>query len=518
MLPRGDCKPDLVLINARILTQDAQVPVAQSLAVRGDRILWVGNDAEPRAFGTSSARVVDCGGGTLLPGFHDAHMHLLAYASTFSAVDCRPSQVSSIADIGRRIALQAARTPQGQWVSAWGYDPFHLAESRHPTRWDLDRVAPDHPIRLDHRSGHACVLNSVAMHRVGIFEDTDEPPGATIVRDLETGSPNGLLLEMQDYLDQRIPKSSAADMAPLVSQAALRLLSFGVTSIQDATHSNSLDRWGMFQYLMYEVKPLPRITLMPGAGHIAEFVGAGVQFGNGDDLLRLGHAKIMVTASSGAPTLSPVDLRSTVAGCTAHDFPVAIHAVESNVVRTVSEVLSKADTPPAQLPAHRIEHCSESPPDVLDAIVESQAAVVTQPGFIHHQGDRYLAEVSPALHPYLYRAASLAARGVSVAFSSDAPVSDPDPMPALRSALTRRTRSSGTLGEGEQMDIEAALRAYTLEPARLIGMDDRMGRLSPGYLADMVLFAEDLTSVDPDALIGVRPIMTILGGRVVWES
>ena len=137
------------------------------------------------------------------------------------------------------IAHQAARTPQGQWISAWGYDPFHLAENRHPTRWDIDRAVPDHPVRLNHRSGHACVLNSVAMDRVGIFDDTDEPPGATIARDLDTGSPNGLLLEMQDFLDQRTPKPSDAELTPLVRKAAHKLLSSGVTSIQDATHTNS---------------------------------------------------------------------------------------------------------------------------------------------------------------------------------------------------------------------------------------------------------------------------------------
>ena len=480
--------------------------------------MWAGSDDDSRQFVAPGARAIDCGGGTLVPGFHDAHVHLLAYASTFGAVDCRPSQVSSIADIVRQIAHHAARTPHGQWISAWGYDPFYLAESRHPTRWDLDRAAPDHPVRLNHRSGHACVLNSVAMDRVGVFDDTDEPPGATIARDLETGSPNGLLLEMQDFLDLRIPKPSVAELALLVREAALTLLSLGVTSVQDATHTNSVDRWNLFQDLESDIRPLPRITVMPGAGHIAEFGKAGMLFGSGSDMLRLGHAKIVVTESSGTPTPSREGLRAAVEECASYGFPVAVHAVEADVVRAVAEVLTDYRTPPAHGLSHRIEHCSESPPDVLDAVVGCGAAVVTQPGFIHHEGERYLSEVSPELHPYLYRAASLAKRGVNVAFSSDAPVSDPDPMPALHSALTRRTRSNETLGEHERLDFGAALRAYTLEPARLIGMDDLLGRLSPGYRADMALFAEDLISVEPDELPGLRPAMTILGGQVVWES
>lgn len=513
----GDAGPDLVLKNARILTQDARTPIAQSLAVRGDRIIWVGSDAGSREFHLQGARVVDCGGGTLIPGFHDAHMHLLAYASTLDAVDCRPGRVSSIEDIGRQIANRADRTPQGQWVSAWGYDPFYLAESRHPTRWDLDRASPDHPVRLNHGSGHACVLNSVAMDRVGIFANTDEPPGATIARDLETGSPNGLLLEMQDYLDQHIPSSSVAELEQLVSRASDNIFSLGITSIQDATHTNSPDRWKLFQYLSDRARPLPRITLMPGYAHIADFSDADKQ-SDGSNLLRLGHAKVLVTASSGTPSLSSEELRSVVDECISRGFPVAVHAVEADVVGAVAEALRESQTQSGRLLPHRIEHCSESPPDLLEAIVECGASVVTQPGFIHHEGDRYLAEVSPAMQPSLYRSASLARRGVSVAFSSDAPVSDPDPMPVLHASLTRRTRSGKVIGEGERLDFEASLRAYTLEPARLAGMDDRLGRLSPGYLADMALFAEDLASVEPDALIGMRPAMTILGGQVVWET
>ena len=518
MQQHGDTRPDLVLINACILTQDARIPNTQCLAVRGDRVLWVGRDAESRQFVTSGARVIDCGGGTLVPGFHDAHMHLLAYASTFGAVDCCPGQVSSIGDIGRQIAQRASVTPQGQWISAWGYDPFHLAENRHPTRWDLDGAAPDHPVRLNHRSGHACVLNSTAMEWVGIADSTDEPTGATIARDIETGSPNGLLLDMQDFLDQRIPKMAVSELTRLVHEAALRLLSFGITAIQDATHTNSLDRWGLYGDFASGIRSLPRITVMPGADHVAEFGNSGMRFSSGSDMLRIGHAKIMVTASSGTPTPSREDLRDTVEECASHGFPVAVHAVEADVVRTVAEVLAECQTPSTQGLLHRIEHCSESPPDLLDVLVECGASVVTQPGFIRYEGDRYIAEVSPAIQPYLYRTASLARRGVNVAFSSDAPVIDPDPMPALHAALTRRTRSNETIGEDERMAFGAALRAYTLEPARLIGMGDRLGRLSPGYVADMVLFDEDLTAIEPDSLLGLRPVLTILGGEVVWES
>ncbi len=515
MRATGDLQPDLILTNARVLTMDPRHPTSQSVAVRGDRIVWAGADAELPSITSAGTRVIDCVGGTLLPGFHDAHLHLLAFASSLDSVDCRPSHVSSIADICQQIAIRTEHTPRGEWVSAWGYDPLYLAERRHPTRWDLDRVAPHHPVRLNHRSGHACVLNSMAMDRVGIADNTDEPHGATIARDLESGTPNGLLLEMEDFLDGRIPRQSAAQLSDLVERAARRLLSFGVTSVQDATHTNSIDRWNLFQHLSAQGMLLPRITLMPGADHVADFADAGLRFGSGSDRLRIGHAKIMVTTSAGFATPSSDELKTIMRGCTSLGFPTAVHAVEAEVIRSVAEAISESPTLPGRFPTHRIEHCSESPPGVLNSVVECGAAVVTQPGFIHYEGDRYLAEVSSEMQPFLYRAASLAACGVGVAFSSDAPVSEPDPMKALYAAVTRRTSTGNSLGGHETMDIGAALSAYTIEPARATGIHDRLGRISPGSLADLVLFDEDLLNVEPDTLLSTRPVMTILGGREV---
>ena len=497
---------------------DTRHPTAQSVAVRGDRIVWIGSDSQLSVPATSGTRVIDCVGGMLLPGFHDAHLHLLAYASSLDAVDCRSSQVSSIADICQQMAIRTECTPQGEWVSAWGYDPFSLADGRHPTRWDLDRAVPHHPVRLNHRSGHACVLNSLAMERVGIADNTDEPPGATIARDLETGTPNGILLEMEDFLDGRIPRPSASELSAQFGRAARTLLSLGVTSLQDATHNNSIDRWSLLQRLSGQMEHLPRISLMPGADHVADFAAAGLGFGSGSEWLRIGHAKIMVTASTGFPTPSFADLKTAIDRCASLDFPVAIHAVEADVVRAVAEAISESRPLPDGLPPHRIEHCSEAPPDVMESIVECGAAVVTQPGFVHYEGDRYLAEVSPAMQRYLYRAGTLASRGVSFAFSTDSPVSDPDPMPALYAAVTRRTSSGNLLSGPEAMDIGAALSAYTLEPARVTGVHYHMGRITPGSLADMVLFDENLLTVEPSALLTIKPAMTILAGRVVWES
>ena len=417
----------------------------------------------PRTAYSATTRVVP----TLKASFHDAHIHLLAYAASLDAIDCRPPAVSSIAAILRAIAARASRTPPGEWLMATGYDHAALPERRHPTRQDLDRAAPRHPVRLDHVSGHAAALNTLALRRVGIGDDTDEPPGATIARDLETGAPNGVLFEMSAWLNGRIPRPSRARLAESLGRAFERLASYGVASVEDATHTNDLERWELFQDLIARLDErgcaIPSVTLMPGAASVRDFASNGLTFGARDGNLSVGRAKIMVTASSGAMNPSPAELREIVAECVSLGFPVAIHAVEAEVVRAAASAIAANPIHhqgPAGVARHRIEHCAECPPDVLDAVVQSGASVATQPAFIRERGDAYLRDVPPDMLPHLYPIASLMKRDVPVVFSSDAPVAEPDPVAAIEAATTRQTATGRTVAYHERISRTAAIRAY----------------------------------------------------------
>ena len=508
-------KPDTILTNARVLTMSPTRPLAEAVAIARDRIVWVGTSDDAESFLRSGTTVVDCAGGTLLPGFHDAHIHLLAYASALAGVDCGPDAVSSIDDLKSAIRRRASNTSVGEWIRASGYDETALAEARHPTRWDLDDAAPDHPVRLDHRSGHGCVLNSDAMTRIGIGDSTDEPKGATIVRDLRSGQPSGLLLEMSDYLDGRIPSPPVGEIEDGVRRASRMLLSHGVTSIQDATHRNSMQRWELFGKLRSSIGDMPRVTMMPGFQHLDEFTGSGLNFGCGDSLLRVGHCKLMVSASSGRQTPLHDELCRVVSSCAESGFPVAIHAVERETIISAAEAIQRANANAGTVMRHRIEHCSEGTPDAVESVVRSSAWVVTQPGFVHHSGDRYLKTVEPSMSPHLYPVGALARAGVRLAFGSDAPVSNPNPMPALRAAVTRLTAQGRTLGLEHSVDLTDALAAYTVGSAASSCLEDSLGKIMPGMLADLALFGEDILSVSPSELHTLRPVMTILGGKAV---
>ncbi|MFQ5861370.1 MAG: amidohydrolase family protein, partial [Dehalococcoidia bacterium] len=195
---------DWLFSNACVLTLDPRQPTATLVGLRGRRIAFVGSSDELSRLRGPRTRVLDCQGMTLLPGFEDAHLHLLALASCLRSVDCRPGQVASIGEIVASLRQRAGQTPQGAWVRGWGYDEPLLRERRHPMRWDLDEAAPYHPVRLDHRTGHASVLNSLALRLLGITSDTPDPPQGVIQRDEATGEPTGLLLEMGEFLSLRL--------------------------------------------------------------------------------------------------------------------------------------------------------------------------------------------------------------------------------------------------------------------------------------------------------------------------
>ena len=508
----------LVLFNANVLTMDPASPRAEAVAISGGHIVAVGSNADIRRLASRDAKIIDCQGRSLLPGFNDAHIHLPGLARRLQDLDCAPQAALSIAALQTLIRDRAEGIPPGTWVRGFGYDDLQLTDRRHPNRHDLDAAAPHHPVWLQHRSGHASVLNSRALELATVHRETPDPPGGVIERDEFAGEPTGVLLECESFLRLRLGRIRSTDDFDEGMRAAGRLLaSYGITSVQDAGAENGIERWQSFQRLQGNGALPVRITMFAGIGRLDEITNSGLYYGSGDHKLRLGHAKIMLTLTSGRLHPAFTDLETMVSRAHHRGFPVALHCVDEEAIAAATAVLEANRQPGMR---DRIEHCSEGIPELVAAVSRSSARVVTQPGFVYHNGPSYRQNVPARLLPHLYPAGGLIRAGVGTAFGSDAPVIDPNPWPAIYSAVTRHT-SDGKLLAGDDsqaVTLEQALRAFTLGPAEVEETSGHKGSIAPGKLADLVLVDCDPSTMDPEDIPGLKTVLTIVDGRVVWGN
>ncbi len=466
--------------DARVLTMDPARPHAEAVLERDGVIAAVGDLAAVSAHAADAERV-DCGGGLLVPGFVDAHCHLLAAAAAARSIDCSPAAVRSIRDIQTRLREAAGRAPAGAWLRGAGYDESQLDECRHPTRRDLDEAVSHLPVRLLHRSRHAVVLNTRAMRLAGITITTPEPPGGYIERFRESGEPTGLLLEMNDVVDRVVPPLPHGELAAAVEEVSRRFLASGVTAICDATHTNGVREWELFARLQAEGRLPLRVALMEGIEHLGKMPSQSLGG------VRRGHVKIMLSELGGALHPDEDELARMVKEVHARGRDAAIHAVEERAVAAAIDAIEAAQLAhPRSDHRHRIEHAALLPPGASERIARLGVTVVTQPSFVYHHGDRYLRDVPREKHDRLYPIGGLRRAGVRVAASSDAPVAPVDAIAGIRAAIDRRTVSGATLGAVQAVSIEQALAMWTREAAHATG-EASSGVLVSGSPAALVL-------------------------------
>jgi hypothetical protein len=254
--------------------------------------------------------------------------------------------------------------------------------------------------------------------------------------------------------------------------------------------------------------------MMAGAPYWKEFQKVNLKTGSGDNLMQLGAVKIMLEVQPDQPELNNLVLECHHAG-----FQMAFHAIAENTVAAAITALEYADKhSPVAHRRHRIEHCGECPPYLLERLEKLGLVIVTQPPFIYYSGERYLATVPESQLPWLYRIKSPLASGVVVAGSSDAPVVPNNPLVGIYAAVTRHAESGQVLLPEERITVNQALSLYTVNAAYASFEEKIKGSLSPGKLADIVILSDDLTQAPPEKLKDIKVEMTIIGGEVVWEA
>jgi predicted amidohydrolase YtcJ len=526
---------DLLLVNGRLITMDATRPAASALAIRAGRIVAVGDEAEARQAAAPGAEVIDLAGRTATPGLNDAHAHPMAVGFALADLDLGTPPNRSISDLVALVEETAKARKTGTWIVGRGYDQARLREQRHPTRHDLDAVAPDHPVLLIRACHHIGVANSRALALVGITASTPDPDGGTIDRD-EHGEPTGVLRETAfERARATIGEPTEDQIAEALVLGGKAFLASGVTSAVEAGIGRP-EQLRAYQRLRREDRlPVRSYLMMLIDETLDDLVALGVRTGLGDERLRIGPAKLFSDGSIGGRTarmrrpyegqpdnvglwmMPEADLKAKVLKAHRAGFQVGIHAIGDAAIDLVLDAYEEAmQSDPRPDPRHRIEHCSIVDEATIARIARLGVIPIPGTSFLYHFRDAYIQNLGYERLRYTYGMASFARHGVIAAASTDAPVVPTRATIGLQTMMTRRDVDGAEVWPEEAVSLDEAIRAYTVNGAYASFEEGIKGTLAPGMLGDVTVFETDLREVAPGDIGGVRIGYTIAEGSVVY--
>lgn len=535
MLSTGDAPQteahltDLLLRNARIWTGVEGTPWAEAAVVRDGRFAYVGRAGELSA--PPDALIIDAGGRLTVPGFTDAHAHLLGSGAAMRSVDLK--RTASVGEAVRRVAERVAHTPPGGWVRGAGWDQNDWPGARFPHRRDLDAVSLHHPVVLVHTSGHCSWVNTAALHAANVTAATLPPPGGAIDRD-DGGEPTGILRDAaMRVVSDAAPNPTQPERIAALDDAIAHAHSLGVTCV----HAMDVGR-GELQalYALDDSRRLRlRVRAFLSAARLDEWIDRNLATGDGDAMLRIGGVKFFAdgalgsltawmfepyegSTDAGFPLQPPEELERQVRRCLERNLAPAVHAIGDRANRAALDIFERLRGVGPDLP-RRIEHAQVLTPDDVPRFGALDVAASVQP--IHATQD--MAKVDRAWGArgrYAYAFRSLAAAGALLAFGSDTPVETMDPLAGVHAAVTRRNARGAPSGgwyPDERISLEAALHAYTTGPAHAVREDDA-GRIAAGCHADFAVLSDDLFAADDRMrILDARVEMTFVAGEVVYR-
>jgi predicted amidohydrolase YtcJ len=528
---------DRILFNGNIITLDIRQARVSALAIGAGRIIAYGSDDEIKPLADGNTVIENLDGKTVIPGLTDAHIHWEGTTRALQKVNLFEVPDKEIAL--ERVKTRVVQTPLGQWISGYGWFQDLWPDKAFPTAEDLDRVAPQHPIYLSAKSGHAAWVNSLALRLCGITTSTSNPEGGEIVRD-RNGQPTGLLLEnAMQLVENRVPHPTPEQLSDQMKIAQGRALASGLTGLHDFDEPSCLHS---LQILRERGELSLRVVKNINKAWLDAALKTGLRWGFGDEWIRIGGLKIfsdgalgprtahMIEPYDGEPnnygisTIDKEEMAELVSRASAAGLPSTIHAIGDRAVHDVLDVYeavrdeekTRGEHPSSR--RHRIEHVQIIHPDDKHRLAELNIIASMQP--IHATSDYVMADRYWGKRAeWSYNPRLQLDQGVVVAFGSDAPVEPFEPLKGIYAAVTRQRPDGSPGADGwypkAKVTIDEALRGFTTGAAYAAGLERKLGQLAPDFLADLVVLDRDLYTIPPEEILSVNILGTMVGG--IWR-
>jgi predicted amidohydrolase YtcJ len=534
----------LILVNGKVWTENPAQPAAQAVALEGNWIAAVGSDAEIRRLAGPTTKVIDLRGRLLLPGFNDAHVHLLGGGEALLAAQVRDA--NSPAEFQEQVAAFAKSLPPGAWIHDGLWDHQRWSPPALPNHELIDAACGDHPAMLWRIDGHMALVNSLALKLAGIDRSTKDPPGGEIQRDKD-GNPTGILKDAATALVQRVQPPPSEEEKDRAMEAAMHeAAAHGVTSVQNMAETPEDEgqpvQFRELEKLERACRLTVRVYQSMNVRDWKTLADLGVTAPFGSAKLRIGNLKSFADGALGSETAwmdEPFSNRPEYKGISSSDLldlehyydglrqadkaglQITIHAIGDRANRTILDLyarLEKENGPADRRP--RIEHAQHLHAEDYPRFAKLGVIASMQPYHAIDDGRWAETELGPERIKSSYAWKSLLDAGATLAFGSDWPVAPLDPVMGMYAAVTRRTldgKNPGGWIPEQRITVAQAVHAYTMGSAFAEHQESEKGSIEPGKLADLVALSGDIFTIAPEAIEKTRVDLTIFDGTLVYE-
>jgi hypothetical protein len=523
---------DTVLLGGNLITVDDRCARAEAVAISQGKFIRVGTDEAVKELVGKETQVIDLQGKTVVPGFIDAHLHVLSSGiGHVLKVDCDLKSIPAVLDALR---TRAANTKQGEWVQGFKYDDTKTSESRFLTLADLDTVSGDHPICVSHRAGHILFVNSMALEMAGISDDTPDPPGGKFDREPETGRLTGIVLERAaSVFRPLLPEVTREDRREGLRRICRMFNAAGLTSVHDAIVSDI--QLETYQEGLARGELTLRVYALMWHTHFHAIRDAGIRRGFGNDLLKIGGIKAIADGAiagrtawlktpyegseddCGIAVMSEEEVESLSEEVHRAGFQMCIHANGDAAIEMVLTAYEKAvQKYPRKDARHRIEHCTVVDDSILERMKKLECIATPFCTYVYYHGEKMKYYGEERLKR-MFAQRSFIDHGIVSTGSTDYIPGPFEPLMGIQSCVTRRDSEGKVWGENQRISVEEALRLYTQNGAYASFEEAIKGSITPGKLADIVILGEDLTTVDPNTIKDIPVEKTMVGGKFVYE-